>query len=161
MKDLNFRFQRIFDLKDRLEETRRLALGAAVSEWERQRQALSLLQRSLIEHGTNSNSQRGDALHATLLRSGHDYAMRLERDILTQMKTVHEAESIVEERRHELQMATKERRVFEILRERAVEAHRYEQRRQERIWLDEVGQRIHARRVASEGTESREGLGNN
>ena len=88
MKNLNFRFQRIFDLKDRLEETRRLALGAAVSEWERQRQALSLLQRSLIEHGTNSNSQRGDALHATLLRSGHDYAMRLERDILTQMKTV-------------------------------------------------------------------------
>ena len=68
------------------------------------------------------------------------------------------ADTVVSEKRGDLLAATKERRVFEILRERAAEAHRSEQRRQERIWMDEVGQQIHSRKGTERATGSpREG----
>ena len=145
MKQLQFRFQRIFELKERIEDFRKAALGEAVAAMEGERQELRELEvtsRMYSEVGPPGSGP----VDADLLAVGSQHGLRLEREKEEQRELVRLADTVVSEKRGDLLAATKERRVFETLRERAAEAHRSEQRRQERIWLDEVGQQIHSRK---------------
>ena len=152
MKRLDFRFQRILELKERVEVVRRAALGEAVA-------ALELEKRELEDLEQTRRLYRGEGadhglVDQGLLVLGSQFELRLARGIAEQTEHIRQADLVVEERRGELLAATKERRVFEILRGRAEEAHRREGRRQERIWLNEVGQQLHMRK-GSEAVEWR------
>jgi flagellar export protein FliJ len=81
-----------------------------------------------------------------LLNMRADYGRRLEREEGEHAEQLRLAETLVAEKRDELMEATRERRTFEILRERAEAAHKKQARRQERVLLDEVGGQLHLRR---------------
>ena len=151
MRRLNFRFQRILELKERVEEVSRAALGEAVAAFERERVALEDLEQTRRLYRREGSPRSGPLDRGTLIQ-GSQFDQRLEREVAEQMERTRQADLVVAERREELLAATKERRVFEILRERADEEHQREGRRQERIWLDEVGQQLHMRK-GSEAVE--------
>lgn len=153
MRRLNFRFQRILELKEQVEEVRRAALGEVVAGLELEKRSLEDLERTR-RHYRLDGAAHGGLVDQGLLVLGSQFELRLAREIWEQTERVRQADLVVEERRGELLAATKERRVFEILRARAEEAHRHEGRRQERIWLDEVGQQLHMRK-GSEAVERR------
>ena len=146
MRRMHFRFQRILELKERVEEARKAALGKSVAVLEHERQQLAGMQQLRLDNGAASEQRAQIAGAASLMRLGFDYGQRLERELLEQQKRIRQAQTVVDERRSELIESTKERRVFEVLKDRVATEYQREQRRQERILLDEAGKQIHLRR---------------
>ena len=151
---MHFRFQRILELKERVEEARKGALGQSVAVLEHEKQQLEGLRQLRVDSGAASDLRTQLAGDASLMRLGFAYGQRLEREMLEQQQRVNQAEVVADERRRELIDATVERRVFEVLKERVATEYRREQRRQERILLDEAGKQIHLRKDA-QPTEAR------
>lgn len=149
MRRFQFRFARILELKGSVEESRRASLGEAVTAAEGVRRELEGLQRERHRVSRAAPVEPAPSVDVEALRLAAHFGQRLEGEIATHQEDLRQAQTVVGERRDELIESTRERRVYEILKERAEAAHRKEQRRQERIWLDEVGQQLHLRR----GTE--------
>lgn len=146
MRRFQFRFQRLLELKESLEQSRQAALAEALTIRRTQQEHLDRLQRtrdSYLRHGAPGP---GSPVSLDLLTLGAHFSQRLEREIIEQREQVRQVDTVVAQRRDELLEATKERRIYEILREKAAQIHRKKQRRQERIWLDEVGTQLHLRR---------------
>ena len=150
MRRMHFRFQRILELKERVEEARKASLGQSVAVLEHEREQLSGMRQLKTEQGAASDQRTGmpDApVDASLLQLAFAFRQRLEGEIVEQRQRIDEAEVVVDERRQELIESTKERRVFEVLKDRVATEYRREQRRQERILLDEAGKQIHLRKI--------------
>ncbi len=146
MQRFTFRFQRILEIKERIEDARRAELGevlAALNREVEQLEAMRSTQNAYRYMGEFSAAQRVDA---ALLGIGASYSQRLDREIGEQQQHVQQIEAIAYNKRQKLSEATRERRVYEVLKERAEEAHRREANRQERIQLDEIGEQLYARR---------------
>lgn len=146
MRRFRFRFERILELKGSVEDSRRAALGEAVTAAEGVRRQLESLQQARRRVSREAPIGPNEYLDVEALLLTTHFGQRLEREVAIREEDLRQAEVVVGVRRGELIESTRERRVYEILKERAEEAHRKEQRRQERIWLDEVGQQLHLRR---------------
>lgn len=129
-----------------MEDVRRAELGEVTAALNREMEQLSALygtQATYRNMGSFSGEQRVDA---GLLGISARYAERLKGEIYEQIEHIKKIEAVVENKRQKLLEATRERRVYEVLKERAEEAHRREANRRERIQLDEVGEQLYARR---------------
>ena len=129
-----------------MEDVRRAELGEVTAALNREMEQLSALygtQATYRNMGSFSGEQRVDA---GLLGISARYAERLKGEIYEQIEHIKKIEAVVENKRQKLSEATRERRVYEVLKERAEEAHRREANRRERIQLDEVGEQLYARR---------------
>jgi flagellar FliJ protein len=156
MKGFAFRFQRILDLKESLEEARKIALGEVIAVLNREQELLTRLQQTRRRYQQAGQTLPAARLHPGLLGLHASYLLRLEREIGEQQEHIRRVEAIVADRRQKLMEATRERRVYEILKEKAREAHQREVRRQEQIRLDEVGEQLYVRR---ENEDARVGVG--
>ena len=145
MRRFNFRFQRILEIKERMEEVRKIALGEVIAVLNQEQDRLAELQQTQKLYRQASQSLPDVQLDASLLSLNDSYLLRLQREIQEQLERVHQVEEAVEAKRLELMKATKERRVYESLKERAVEDYQREQKRRERIFLDEVGEQLYMR----------------
>jgi flagellar protein FliJ len=152
MRRFVFRFQRVLDVKERLEDARKAALGEVVGACETERRELERLQ---ADHQAQIATQRPaeGRVDPGLMNMLADYGRRLERESGEQGEQVRLAEALVEERRIDLMEATRERRTFEILQERAEAEHRKAARRQELQFLDEVGGQLHLRQQRADADE--------
>jgi len=146
MKRFNFRFQRILKIKERMEEARKIALGKVIAVLNLEQERLADLEQTRMLYRQGGQELLALQLDPSLLSLNVSYLQRLQREIQEQRMRIQQVEKAVEEKRQELMEATKERRVYEILKERAVEDYRREQKRQERIMLDEVGGQLYMRR---------------
>jgi flagellar FliJ protein len=129
-----------------MEEARKVALGQAMATLVHEQEQLAFLARTKAQYLELDKGGPGLRLDVGLLNLHADFGLRLEREIRDQQGRLAQAQAAVDERRQSLVAATKERRVYEILKERVVAQHQREQRRQDRLWLDEVGERFHRRR---------------
>jgi len=146
MRRFQFRFQRLLELKESQEQSRQGALAEALALRQTEQDRLNRLQETRESHLRAGRPPPGADVSVDLLALGAYFSQRLEREIIEQREQVQQVDTVVSRRRDELLEATKERRVFEVLRDKAAESHRRQQRRQERIWLDEVGTQLHLRR---------------
>jgi len=146
MRRFKFRFQRLLELKESLEQSRQAALAEALARSRAEQERLDQLQHTRDSYLRDGVPGPGFAVSTELLTLGAHFSQRLEREIVEQREQLRQVDTVVAQRREELLEATKERRVFEILREKAARVHHRQQRRQERIWLDEVGTQLHLRR---------------
>ena len=146
MRRFQFRFQHLLELKESLEQSRQAALAEALSLRRAEQEHLDQLQQTRDSYLRDGMPGPGLLVSIDLLALGANFSQRLEREIVEQREQVRQVDTVVAQRRGELLEATKERRVFEILREKAARIHHRQQRRQERIWLDEVGAQLHLRR---------------
>ena len=145
MRRFQFRFQRVLDVKERLEDVRKASLGQVVGACEAERRELERLHADRQSQVAAKRPAAG-RIDPGLMNLLADYGRRLERESGEQGEQVRLAETLVEEKRAELMEATRERRTFEILQEQAEAAHRKAARRQELVQLDEVGGQLHLRR---------------
>ncbi|MFA6109446.1 MAG: flagellar export protein FliJ [Candidatus Latescibacterota bacterium] len=148
MRRFRFRFQRILEVKERIEEARRIALGEATAVLNRERDRLEALHQIRRRYRQASAVLTAAPLDPGFLSLNVGYLQRLQREIGEQEERIRQVEVVVEERRQRLLAASRDRRTYEILKEKALEAHREEQLRRERMQLDEVGEQLHARRQA-------------
>ena len=148
MRRMHFRFQRILELKERLEEAHKAALGQSVAVLEHEKQQLAGIRGLRVDSGRASDERAQLMMDTSLMQVQFSYGQRLERETLEQQQRVNQAQVIVDQRRQELIEATKQRRVFDVLKERVAAEYRREQRRQERILLDEAGKQVHLRKEA-------------
>ncbi|MFT5087881.1 MAG: flagellar FliJ protein [Candidatus Latescibacterota bacterium] len=146
MKRFGFRFQRILEIKESIEDARRAELGEVMAVRNRELDQLEAMRGTLNSYRRAGPTFLAARVDAPLLGISASYNLRLEREIGEQLEHVRRIEVVVEDKRKNLLEATRERRVYEILKERAEEAHRSEVNRQQRIQLDEIGEQLYARR---------------
>ncbi|MBT3342343.1 MAG: flagellar export protein FliJ [Gemmatimonadetes bacterium] len=150
MRKFQFRFQRVYELKERLEDVRRATLGEAVSALETDRQELRRIEEARGERREASRGEAGQQLDPGLLQLASNFGLRLERESGEQEEQVRLAQTVADEKRDELVEATRDRKVFEILRDRAAATHRKQAQRQELRTLDELGGQQHHRKETDE-----------
>ena len=146
MKRVAFRFQRLLEVKESFEAARKIALGEAMAVLTRELRALADLQRTRAAHLQAAQGQAVAVLDPPLLGLSARYLQRLEREIGEQEQHLRQVEAIVADKRGQLIEAQRQRRVYEMLKERAWESHQRQSKRQQQIQLDEVGEQLHARR---------------
>ena len=146
MRQFAYRFQRVLEIKERMEDARKAALGEVVSVLNREEETLRDLQDTRSRCLQAGRFQPEAPVEAHLLDLQAAYLQRLKRECGEKQEQIRQVESVVEEKRKDLMEATKERRVFEILREQREETYKREQKRQERRLLDDVGTQLYLRR---------------
>lgn len=146
MRQFAYRFQRVLEIKERMEDARKAALGEVVSVLNQEEETLKDLQETRKRYVRAGCSQPAAPVDANLLDLHAAFLQRLKRECGEKQEQIRQVESVVEEKRKELMDATKERRVFEILREQREVAYKREQKRQERRLLDDVGTQLYLRR---------------
>lgn len=148
MRRFAFRFQRVLELRLSIEEARKAALGEVLAVLHREQQALADLVDTRRRYQEAARQLPGTPVHPGLLSLSAAYLLRLQRQVEEQREHISRVEQVVEERRRKLTEATRDRRVFEILKEKAWEAHARDERRRQARQLDEVGQQLHLRHEA-------------
>ncbi len=146
MRRFEFRFQRVYELKERIEDVRRAALGESVSALEAERQELQRIEGARGDRRDASRGEPGQQLDPGLLALASNFGLRLERESGEQGEQVRLAQTVADEKREDLMAATRDRKTFEILRDRAQAAHRKKAQRQELHTLDEIGGQLHHRK---------------
>ncbi|MCD6363721.1 MAG: flagellar export protein FliJ [Synergistetes bacterium] len=142
----NFRFEKVLDLKKRIEEKLKSELaslelkrGAVLSEREKLARELEDLRNEFSRRQEEGMSGGEIRLYLSFLSSLSVLIARKEEEIK-------HLEKKISEKREEIIEASKERKKFEKLRERAFEAYRYEEALRERRFLDEMGLNLFIRR---------------
>ena len=146
MRQFAYRFQRVLEIKERLEDAQKAALGEVVSVLNREEETLRDLQETRTRCLHAGRFQPAAPVDANLLDVQAAYLQRLKRECGEKQDEIRQVESVVEEKRKDLMEATKERRVFEILREQREKTYKRDQKRQERRLLDDVGTQLYLRR---------------
>ncbi|MBT4101301.1 MAG: flagellar export protein FliJ [Gemmatimonadetes bacterium] len=150
MRQFQFRFQRVYELKERMEDVRKAALGDAVGALEAEREELRRLGDEKQLRRQASRGESGQTLEPGLLQLASNFGLRLERESGEQTEQVRLAQTVTDEKRAELMEATRDRKVFEILRDRAAAAHKKAAQRHELRILDEIGGQLHHRKDTEE-----------
>ena len=129
-----------------MEDAGRAELGEATAALNREREQLSALYETQATYRNMSGLPVHQRVDTGLLGVSARYTERLKGEVREQIEHIEKIEAVVENKRQKLLEATRERRVYEVLKERAEEEHRREANRRERMQLDEVGEQLYARR---------------
>jgi flagellar export protein FliJ len=147
MKKLRFRFQKLLEIKERLEGVRQRAMGEALTALTTEEEALAGLRQTQERYRRAAQEQPARALDLGMLLLNLSYDQRLQREILAQGERMHQAAARVEEERQRVVAARRERRTYGLLKEKAVAQHRRLAQRQEQRQMDEVGEQGYRRRT--------------
>ena len=150
MKRFSFRFQRLLELKQRKEDQQKAELGEVMAIFNQELDQLGGLKQSFDAYRHTSLALPDQCVETSLLGINTSYLLRLQREMGEQREHLDRIESMVEDKQGKLLEATRERRVYEILKERAEEEHKRETMRQERIQLDEIGEQLYVRRGSTD-----------
>ena len=129
-----------------MEDARRAELGEATAVLNRRTEQLSSLFETQVTYQNMSDLPVHQRVDMGLLGVSASYTERLKGEIQEKIEQLEKIKAVVENKRQKLLEATRERRVYEVLKERAEETHRRETNRRERMQLDEVGEQLYARR---------------
>ena len=129
-----------------MEDAGRAELGEVMAALNREREQLSALYETQATYQNMGGLPVHQRVDTGLLGVSARYTERLKGEVHEQIEHIEKIEAVVENKRQKLLEATRERRVYEVLKERAEEAHRREANRRERMQLDEVGEQLYARR---------------
>ncbi len=143
MKRFRYRFQRILEIKEGLEKSRRAEYAEIMSLFNKETAQLEYVNRVKNSHMRSDRGENALRFNVELLRTGANYSLMLHRKIEEQKQQIGQIESILEDKRKNLLEAEKERRIYEKLKERDYRLYLTDYKREERKRLDEVGERIH------------------
>lgn len=133
-----FRLQRILELREQAEQAKARELAAAQAEADRAQEARDIL----AAMRTDSRSQLASAT-VSAPRIGHLMQLGTAIDALDvrleqATDDLRAAEIVVDEAKHRLEAAARDRRVLDRLKERHAEHWRAEEAQQDRLQMDEV-----------------------
>ena len=139
-----FRLEPVLKLRKHHEEWRKRELSSALTV-ENQEKETAVRYARMRQEQTQQvrQQQRAGLLDIRTLIDEKAYIGLLDREIQSQFRKVALAEHQTAGRRTKLAEAMTARKALEVLRERAAEAERARQAREETVALDEVGVRLH------------------
>lgn len=138
MKKFFFRLEPLRRLRAAQEEERKRAFGAAVKLYHRERDALRTLEDREREARRRLIGELAAGCPAEVAAVFSEFLRGNSARIRVQAERTEEARMRMEDERRLLVEASRERKVVDKLRERALERHIYETSREEQGFLDEV-----------------------
>ncbi|MDI6874909.1 MAG: flagellar export protein FliJ [Actinomycetota bacterium] len=138
MKKFSFRLESVRRLRTAQEEERKRIFGAAARRYHEEREALHALTERERKARERLARELSSGCASGVLAAMNEFLRGNAVRIKAQVERTEEARARMEEERRLLAEASKERKVVDRLRERALERHRYESSREEQGFLDEV-----------------------
>lgn len=133
-----FALEQVLNYRREIEKERKQDFVSAKQDLERASDMLKQ-QEMLVENLAKDFSQRQSKLDSIEdLRRYTDYFARKRKDIFQQKEQVGQLGSIVEDRREDLLVATKDKKVLESLKEKRAKESKMEIAQKERAFLDEI-----------------------
>lgn len=148
-----FQFQSILDLKARLEELKKAKLGEVTEILNLEMDKLTILNDEKKKQFKLMKEKNDTGFTPNELISYNNYMERLKKSISIQEIVVEKAREAVEKARQELISASKERKMFEKLKEKKMEEYWEEYYRKEQITLDEIASYRHGAGGVADGQE--------
>ena len=158
MKRFLYRFQRILEVKEGVENLCRAELAEILSVINKEKTQLEFFNRVKQKHMSSDRGVKSLQFNVELLRTGANYSLMLQRKIEEQKQQVGQIEAVLEDKRKNLLEAEKERRIYEKLKDRDQKLYLREQKREERKQLDQVAERIHHQKLRISKGEMEETL---
>lgn len=134
----SFKFQSILDLKQRIEDQKKSKYGEANEELKNQKDKLNVLIEERDYQFDLMREKGKEGVTPKELIVYNNYMDRLKRSIEIQTVVVEKAKVAVEKARQELVEASKQRKMFETLKEKKLEEYWEDYYKKEQAQLDEV-----------------------
>lgn len=138
MARFTFKLQNILNIKEKIEEQKKIELGNAIIYLNLQEDILCSYKEALKNHFQAFNEKNGKNILAKELVELSGYIKYYEEEIQRQKKVIEEAKEMVELKREILNKALIERKTYEKLKELALENHLLEEKALSNIQTDEV-----------------------
>lgn len=138
MKKFSFRLESVGRFRAVQEEERKRAFGAALKLYHREREALRALEEREKKACERLARELATGCPAEVAAAFCEFLRGNSARIKIQAERTEEARMRMEKERQLMVEASKERKVVDKLRERALERHLYETSREEQGFLDEV-----------------------
>ena len=138
MAKFTFKLQSILNLKEKLEEQKKIELGNATTYLIQQEALLKTLQSSLEDLIDELYGKNGKSVYAKELVKLNVAIKYYEEEIQNQKEVILKAQKMVEQKREALNKALIEKKTFEKLKEFALEKYFLEEQLQANKQLDEI-----------------------
>jgi flagellar FliJ protein len=138
MNRFRFRFRSVLRYREIIEDNKKRDFGVALNHFVHEEANLNSIDNSIAGHEELAERSGQGRITARDLQNKYDYARHLDRKRESQEKVVESAEEELESRRKKLVEATKEKKIFERLKERDRETHNEAQRKEEQALSDDL-----------------------
>ncbi|MTI47990.1 flagellar export protein FliJ [Sporosalibacterium faouarense] len=137
MKKFNFRFQRILDFKQTIEDLKRASYNTEIKEFNEEKDKLNIF----IKEQEEINKQRNSLTKQSTvkdLKIFNNYLNKMNEIIIEQNSRVNVKKDEVEEAKQELIKSVKEKRTFEKLKDKDYDQHLFELKREDEKIVDQL-----------------------
>ncbi len=138
MAKFAFRLQSYLNLKEKLEEQKKLEYGKALAKLEEERKLKVSMENEKEETIASFKKGVSGAINSMEIQSFNNHIELLKRQIKQQEKVIAAAEKFVDTKRQELVEAVKNRKMLEKLKEKAKDEYIIEEKLGEQKIVDEV-----------------------
>ena len=138
MNRFRFRFRSVLRYREIIEDNKKRDFGVALNHFTHEEANLNSIDNFIAGHEKLVERNGQGRISARDLQNKYDYARHLDRKKESQEKVVESAAEELESRRKKLVEATKEKKIFERLKERDREAHNEAQRKEEQALSDDL-----------------------
>ena len=141
MNRFRFRFNSVLRYRELIEGEKKRLLGVATGHLHTEDEELARIDDTITDHESVREKDSVGSVSARDLQSGFNYTRSLDGKRIRQVDRVAKAENVVEKKRLDLVEATKQKKIFEKLKDREREVHEYELRKEEQSLIDDLSLR--------------------
>ncbi len=139
MANFSFPMEKILQVKKKLEKQKQLELGQAMEKLEKEKKQTTYLEEQLI--AANQYFQEGISgghMDAAIIKRRHERIRFYHQALQEQAIITNNCEEGVQQAKENLKNALQERKIFESLKEKALEAYYEEEKLDEANRIDEI-----------------------
>ena len=141
MNRFRFRFESVLRFREIIEERKKRYFGIALNHLTHEEKRFSQIKNSIIRHEKLREQSGKGKISAHDLKNKFNFAQQLDKKHETQKKHVEKAEEALEEKRNEVVESTKQKKIFERLKEHEYKQYEHEVRKEEQTLIDELSSR--------------------
>ncbi|MFV0520759.1 MAG: flagellar export protein FliJ [Lachnospirales bacterium] len=150
MKGFNFKLNGLLNVKEKIEEQRKIELGKASQILEREKNVLEELQVKRVNSLKFQKDAVAEKVNVIEYNNYINFVKKLDSDIEKQKKRIIREEKNVEKAKESLLEVMKERKAYEKLKEKKLEAFYRETLSREQKVLDEIVTYKHSKKAEGE-----------
>lgn len=139
MPKFNFRLQKVLDVKKYKEEEKKQELAKLLLEYKKEEEFLFYLRDNQTKYQNELKEKQQGDMDIFELIFYYTYLYKLSYDIKNQQDILQKLEIKISDKREEVISASRERKVFEKLKDKKFSQWKQEQDLQEQKFLDEIG----------------------
>ncbi len=137
-KSFSYRFENILDIKEKLEDQKKNALGEALQRLEQAEESLGQWKERKRKAVDEWNQQAKNIQKVQFFLQSGDHFQYFDQMIRRGEQEVKERKKKVQEARNQLMKAKQDTKVFEKIKEKDYEHHRIKEQRKENELIDQI-----------------------